>query len=106
MSGRTAWSKRVAANGIKMPTFALDKIRKPGASLDDLFPHIDWSADNDVYARLDDWSAVDKMFAHLGDLSTLDAILPADLMLDKLDGLFQPIDKPMGNRGGRRTSHR
>jgi hypothetical protein len=33
---------------------ALDKIRKPGASLDELFPHIDWSADNDVYARLDD----------------------------------------------------
>jgi hypothetical protein len=46
----------------------LGKIRKPGASLDGLFPHIDWSADNDVYARLDDWSAVDEMFAHLGDL--------------------------------------
>jgi hypothetical protein len=87
-----------------------NEIQEPWASLDDLFPHIHWSADNDVYARLDDWSAVDKMFAHLGDLSTLDAILPADLMLDKLDGLFQPSDKPMGKRrprrGGRRTSHR
>jgi hypothetical protein len=46
----------------------LGKIRKPGASLDGFFPHIDWSADNDVYARLGGWSAVDKMFAHLGDL--------------------------------------
>jgi hypothetical protein len=94
MSRRTAWPRRAAVNGI------IGKIRKPGSSLDGLFPHIDWSADNDVYARVEDWSAVDKMFTHLGDLYRRHP--PSGVMIDKLDGLFQPIDKLMGKRAPRR----
>src|SRR5262249_43443644 len=106
MRRRKAWPRRVAVNEIKDADFAvLDEISKPGASLDARLPAVDWSADKDMlarlddwsavdkmFARLDDWSAVDKMFAHLDDWSTLDAMFPADLMLDKLDGLLQPID--------------
>ena len=106
-----------------------NKIQEPGASLDDLLLHFDWSADKDMLARLDDWSAVDKMiehlddrsaldemfahlddcsvldkmFAHLDDWSTLDAMFPVDLTFDKLGGLFQPIDEPNGKRRSRRT---
>jgi len=63
MSGRIASPRRVAANGIKVPTLHSTKFPSAGHPSMDLIPQIDWSADNDVYARLDDWSAVDKMFA-------------------------------------------
>jgi hypothetical protein len=88
-----------------------DKIRKPEASLDDTLPPFDLSTLNDMFARLDDWSSLDEMFAWLGDFSTLAAMFAAqDQMLPKVDGIFQPIDKPMRkrrpHRGARRTSHR
>jgi hypothetical protein len=54
----------------------LDEIRKTGASLDDLLLHVDWSADKDMFARLDDWSIVDEMFAY--DWSALDEMLAYD----------------------------
>ena len=47
---------------------ALDEIRKPGASLDDL------SALNAMF----NWSAFDDKFAHPNDWTTLDAMFPAD----------------------------
>jgi hypothetical protein len=117
----------------------LDEIRKPGGSLDDVLPHVDWSADKDMFVRVDDWSnvdemfaydwsalderlaydwsalderlahdwsALDEMFAHLNDWSTVDTMVPADLMLDKLDGLLRPNDKPMDQRRPRRAGKR
>jgi hypothetical protein len=67
-----------------------NEIQEHWASPDGLLPHVDFSADND-------------MFAHLTDWSTLDAMFPVDLTFDKLDGLCQPIENPMGKRRLRRT---
>ena len=75
---------------------AANGINEPGASLDDL------SALNDMF----NWSACYDKFAHLNDWATLEAMFPADLMLDKLDGLFQPIEKPMGKSRLRRVVKR
>ena len=67
-----------------------NEILEHWASLDGPLPHVDWSADND-------------MFAHLNDWSTLDAMFPADLMLDKLDKLFGSVDEALGIKRPRRT---
>ena len=80
--------RRVAANGIKMPI--LSRSTK--------FANL---AHPSVTCR-----AFDDKFAHLNDWAILDAMFPADLMLDKLDGLFQPIDKPMGKSRLRRVVKR
>ena len=70
----------------------LDKIRKPGASLDDLLPPFDLPA-------------LDNMFAHIKDWSTLDGIFPPpDQIIKELDDFFGPIDEAMGIKRPRRTA--
>jgi hypothetical protein len=66
----------------------LDEIRKTGASLDDLFLHVDWSADKDMFARLDDWSIVDEMLTY--DWSALDEMIA--MIGPVLDEMFADLN--------------
>jgi hypothetical protein len=62
--------------------------QEPKASLDDLLPHFDWSADKDMFARSYDWSIVDEMFAY--DWSALDEMLAYDW--STLDEMFADLN--------------
>jgi len=90
----------------------LDKICKPGACLDDLPPPVDWSADKDMFARLDDRSIVDEIFAY--DWSALDVTGPPSTrcspmigpVLDEMFGLISAHYARARARGDGSSFHR